>query len=264
MTPKPEVVQPAYRAAGKLEGKVALITGGDSGIGRRRRGRLRQGGRRRRNRLLQRTRRRHGDQAPGRAPRAALPLIAGGHRRRSLLSQAVQRTVAGYSAGSTCSSTTPPSSTRRKSIEEIDRPSNSSRLPYQHFLMFFLAKAALPRLKARLAQSSTRASVTAYRGIAQAARLFRDQGSHRRLHALPVRVPRREKNPCQRRRSRPMWTPLIPSTFPKAKMIEFGSNVPLGRPGQPDEVAPCFVFLASTPIHPISPDKSSTPTAVKS
>jgi len=43
----------------------------------------------------------------------------------------------------------------------------------------------------------------------------------------------------------PIWTPLIPATFPGDKVASFGSNVPLGRAGQPSEVAPCFVFLAS-------------------
>jgi NAD(P)-dependent dehydrogenase (short-subunit alcohol dehydrogenase family) len=43
----------------------------------------------------------------------------------------------------------------------------------------------------------------------------------------------------------PIWTPLIPSTFPGQKVETFGSDVPLGRAGQPNEVAPCYVFLAS-------------------
>ncbi|MCD0505178.1 SDR family oxidoreductase [Bordetella petrii] len=43
----------------------------------------------------------------------------------------------------------------------------------------------------------------------------------------------------------PIWTPLIPSTFPEENLDSFGKNVPMNRPGQPDEVAPCFVFLAS-------------------
>lgn len=45
--------------------------------------------------------------------------------------------------------------------------------------------------------------------------------------------------------SGPIWTPLIPSTFPGERVETFGSDVPLGRAGQPDEVAPCYVFLAS-------------------
>jgi NAD(P)-dependent dehydrogenase (short-subunit alcohol dehydrogenase family) len=43
----------------------------------------------------------------------------------------------------------------------------------------------------------------------------------------------------------PIWTPLIPATFPPEKVGEFGKDVPMKRPGQPDEVAPCYVFLAS-------------------
>ncbi len=43
----------------------------------------------------------------------------------------------------------------------------------------------------------------------------------------------------------PIWTPLIPSTFPPDKVESFGTDVPLGRVGQPEEVASCFVFLAS-------------------
>jgi NAD(P)-dependent dehydrogenase (short-subunit alcohol dehydrogenase family) len=43
----------------------------------------------------------------------------------------------------------------------------------------------------------------------------------------------------------PIWTPLIPSTFPKEKVDKFGKDTPMGRPRQPEEVAPCFVFLAA-------------------
>ena len=43
----------------------------------------------------------------------------------------------------------------------------------------------------------------------------------------------------------PIWTPLIPATFPEEHVSEFGGNTPMGRPGQPDEVAPAYVFLAS-------------------
>lgn len=43
----------------------------------------------------------------------------------------------------------------------------------------------------------------------------------------------------------PIWTPLIPSTFPEEKVESFGAQVPMQRAGQPEEVAPCYVFLAS-------------------
>ena len=43
----------------------------------------------------------------------------------------------------------------------------------------------------------------------------------------------------------PVWTPLIPSTFPPDEVATFGTGVPLGRPGDPAQIAPCYVFLAS-------------------
>jgi NAD(P)-dependent dehydrogenase (short-subunit alcohol dehydrogenase family) len=43
----------------------------------------------------------------------------------------------------------------------------------------------------------------------------------------------------------PIWTPLIPATFPPKKVASFGSDVPMARAGEPSEVAPAFVFLAS-------------------
>ena len=44
----------------------------------------------------------------------------------------------------------------------------------------------------------------------------------------------------------PIWTPLIPSTFTPNEVAEFGTDVPMKRAGEPAEVAPCYVFLAST------------------
>ncbi len=43
----------------------------------------------------------------------------------------------------------------------------------------------------------------------------------------------------------PVWTPLIPASFDAEKVASFGAHVPMGRPGQPDEIAPAYVFLAS-------------------
>jgi NAD(P)-dependent dehydrogenase (short-subunit alcohol dehydrogenase family) len=43
----------------------------------------------------------------------------------------------------------------------------------------------------------------------------------------------------------PIWTPLIPATMPEEEVASFGKDVPLGRPGQPEEITPCYLFLAS-------------------
>jgi NAD(P)-dependent dehydrogenase (short-subunit alcohol dehydrogenase family) len=44
----------------------------------------------------------------------------------------------------------------------------------------------------------------------------------------------------------PIWTPLIPASFAAEKVAQFGQSQPMQRPGQPDEVAQCFIFLASS------------------
>ena len=50
----------------------------------------------------------------------------------------------------------------------------------------------------------------------------------------------------------PFWTPLIPASFDEEKVAKFGKDTPMKRPGQPDEVAPCYVFLVSNDASYIS------------
>jgi hypothetical protein len=75
--------------------------------------------------------------------------------------------------------------------------------------------------------------------------LFFNQTRDRRFHSLPVPSPRGKKIRVNAVAPGPIWTPLIPSTFPANEVATFGSDTPLGRAGEPEEVATCFVFLAS-------------------
>jgi NAD(P)-dependent dehydrogenase (short-subunit alcohol dehydrogenase family) len=110
--------------------------------------------------------------------------------------------------------------------------------------MFYLVKAALPHLNEGSAIVNC-TSVTAYRGSNHLLDYAATKGaivSFTRSLALNLADKKIRVNGVA---PGPIWTPLIPSTFPEEKVESFGANVALKRPGEPSEVAPSFVFLAS-------------------
>jgi len=132
----------------------------------------------------------------------------------------------------------------QKDIENISEDQLEETFRTNIFSQFFLVKAALPYMKKGGAIINT-ASVTAYHGnpvlldysSTKGAIVAFTRSLSQSLVEKGIRVNAVAPGP--------IWTPLITSTFPEEKLSTFGKDTPMKRAGQPAEVAPCFVFLAS-------------------
>ncbi len=132
----------------------------------------------------------------------------------------------------------------QKKIEDVTAEQLERTFRTNFFGCFYMAKAAAPHLKKGSSIINT-TSVTAYRGSANLLDYSATKGAivsftRSLAHSLVERGIR-----VNAVAPGPIWTPLIPSTFPADHVATFGSDVPLGRAGEPNEVAPCYVFLAS-------------------
>jgi NAD(P)-dependent dehydrogenase (short-subunit alcohol dehydrogenase family) len=243
MTPLPEAEDRHYKACGKLDGKVALITGGDSGIGRAVAILFAKEGADIAVSYLnehddaQETKR----QVEQEGRRCTL--IPGDVGDESYCQRAVRETMDKlgqlHILVNNAAEQHPQESIEGITAEQLERTFRTNI-----FSMFFLVKAALPHLQKGAAIVNT-SSVTAYQGNPTLLDYSSTKGaivSFTRSLSIALIEKGIRVNAVA---PGPIWTPLIPSTFPAEKVEKFGADVPMKRPGQPHEVAKCFLFLAS-------------------
>jgi len=243
MTPQPKVNNPEYRGSGKLEGKVALITGGDSGIGRAVAIAYAKEGADVAivylNEHDDAKETKHLVEQLGRRATA----IAGDIGDEPFCQQAVQQTVDEFGhldiLVNNAAEQHPQSSIEDISAQQLERTFRTNI-----FSMFFMTKAALKHLHEGSAIINT-TSVTAYKGNKQLLDYSSTKGAivafTRSLSQNLIQKGIRVNGVAPG----PIWTPLIPSTMPEDQVESFGQEVPMQRAGQPEEVAPSYVFLAS-------------------
>lgn len=243
MEPQPDSGEESYRGCGKLKGKAALITGGDSGIGRAvgiafaREGAdvafayLKEEEDARKTREL--------------IERAGVRCLtfAGDIGQEAFCQEIVERTVAKFGRLDILVNNAAEQHLRN-GIEEISAEQLEQTFRTNIFSYFYLAKAALKHLKegGRIINTT---SVTAFKGSPGLIDYSSTKGAivaftrSLSLSLAPKGILVNAVAPG------PIWTPLIPGTFPEPKVEQFGAEVPLKRAGQPAEVAHSYVFLAS-------------------
>ncbi len=132
----------------------------------------------------------------------------------------------------------------QESIEKITAKQLERTFRTNIFSFFFMTKAVMKHLKKSAVIINT-TSVTAYKGNPHLLDYSSTKGA---ITAFTRSLSQALADKAIRVNGvapGPIWTPLIPSSFPSKDVETFGSDVPLRRPGQPEEIAPSFVFLAS-------------------
>jgi NAD(P)-dependent dehydrogenase (short-subunit alcohol dehydrogenase family) len=243
MRPQPKSGTTDYIGCGKLRDRIALITGGDSGIGRAVAVLFAKEGAdvavvylnehkdaRATKRLVERQGRK-------------CLLIAGDIGREKFCQDAVKKAKRDLGKIDILVNNAAEQHPQ-ESITKITEKQLEKTFRTNIFAMFFLAKAVMPHFKKGGVIINT-ASVTAYKGSPELLDYSATKGAIVAFTRSLSQGLAEKKIRVNAVAPGPIWTPLIPATFSANEVATFGSDTPLGRAGEPEEIATCFVFLAS-------------------
>lgn len=243
MTPKPKFLIDHQEGTGKLLNKVAIITGGDSGIGRAVAiAFAKEGADVVISYLSEHQDAKDTKEFIDKVGRQCL-LIPGDISKENHCKKIVDRTLKRFGKIDILVN----NAATHYSIDDISKITTKmldKTFKTNFYSYFFLTKECVPHLKEGSSIINT-ASVTAYRGSEHLLDYSATKGAivtftrslSANLASKGIRVNGVAPGP--------IWTPLIVSTLEPSKARKFGKDTPLGRPGQPEEVAPSYVFLAS-------------------
>jgi len=243
MDPEPIYDNPDYKGTGRLKGKTAIITGGDSGIGR----------------AISVAYGKEGcnvvivyntadDDANTtkqvvESYQAKVLLMKGDIGDSNFCKQVVEKTVQTFGSLDILVNNAAEQHPQKR-LEDITDEQLLRTFQTNIFSMFYLTRAALPYLKENSAIINT-SSITAYKGSADLLDYSATKGAITAFtRSLSANLAERKIRVNQVAPG-PIWTPLIVSTLDKNAVGTFGKDTPLKRPGQPVELAEAYVFLAT-------------------
>ena len=242
MRPKPDHGEESYRGSGKLAGKKAVITGGDSGIGRAVAiAYAREGAD-----VLIAYLNEHGDAKETQrlveeAGRKAV-LVAGDIGSSKHCRAIVDKALAELGGIDILVNNAAHQATF-KSIEDISDEEWELTFRVNIHAMFYLTKAAVPHMQKGAAIINT-ASINADKPNPTLLAYATTKGAIQNFTAGLAQLLAEKGIRANAVAPGPIWTPLIPSTMSEDTVEEFGKNVPMKRPGQPAELATAYVMLA--------------------